>query len=144
MPKLTVELIPFSTSGDNCRSRLPKEEWDKLRNACYEKAEFDCEVCGGHGSKWRVECHEQWEYDLKTMTQSLVKLVALCPACHEAKHIGFASIRGYFKRAFKHLCKVNDWTTEKGDEYLKEVGLKFHGIRDLDWKIESKIKGVKL
>ena len=78
----------------------------------YELAGKRCEVCGGRGSKHPVECHEVWEYDETARVQRLVRMVALCPACHEVKHIGLANIKGRGEIAAAHLAEVNDWTPQ--------------------------------
>ena len=83
--KLTVELVPRSLWGINLRSELPKSKWDKLRKATYKKANFVCEICGGVGRKWPVECHEIWHYDDENKVQRLDGLIALCPPCHQVK-----------------------------------------------------------
>ena len=63
--KLTIELVPQSSWGNNLRSEanLSKGQWDKLRKESYRKANYKCEICGEKGPKWPVECHEIWHYD---------------------------------------------------------------------------------
>lgn len=120
-PKLFIELVPASQFGDNLRSRLPAKLWDLLRRATYEAAGNKCEICGGKGHKWPVECHEKWEYNEETLVQKLTGLIALCPACHEVKHIGLAGIRGRQEIALRHLAKVNAWTYPQALLHLKEA-----------------------
>lgn len=117
--KLTIELVPRTCFYKNLRSELPKEKWDKLRKETYKKAEYKCEICGGKGSKHPVECHEIWSYDDENLIQKLVGLVALCPQCHQVKHIGLAQIQGNYQKALKHLMKVNEWTKEDAEAYIQ-------------------------
>lgn len=107
--KLTIELVPKPLWYSNLRTELPKADWDKLRKEVYRKAAHLCEICGGHGPRWPVECHELWTYDDEKGIQTLQRLIALCPACHSVKHIGYTQVRGptAFKRALMHLMKVN-------------------------------------
>ena len=42
--------------------------------------------------------------------QTLKGLIALCPSCHEVKHIGRAMAVGFGDRALAHLVKVNGIT----------------------------------
>src|SRR5437588_2921912 len=91
---LTVELVPSTCWFSNLRSELDKDDWDRLRHAVYERAGNYCEVCGQRGAQHPVECHEVWEYDDEHSVQRLSGLIALCPACHEAKHMGRASSMG--------------------------------------------------
>jgi hypothetical protein len=65
-----------------------------------------CQCCGGRGDKWPVECHEEWIYDDRAAVQTLDRFIALCPACHEVKHIGLAESRGRFDIAIRHMSFV--------------------------------------
>jgi hypothetical protein len=47
-----------------------------------------------------------------------VRLIALCPACHECKHIGFANVRGRGDIAAAHLASVNQWSAAVADDYI--------------------------
>lgn len=117
--RLTVELVPSSCWFSNLRSELSKYEWDRLRRSVYDLSGNRCEVCGGKGSKHPVECHEVWEYDDAQYVQTLAGLVALCPACHEAKHMGYASSVGRASQARVHLARVNDWSMDDVEMYLE-------------------------
>ena len=134
--KLTVDLVPASQWGDNLRSRLPKKEWDRLRRACYEAAGHKCEVCGGKGRKWPVEAHERWEYDDQARVQRLVGLIALCPSCHEVKHIGRAFAVGRGARAMKHLCKVNGWSEQECAKYLDAARAEWEERSRHEWALD--------
>lgn len=119
--KLTIELVPKGQWGANLRSELPKSEWDRLRKATYRKAGYVCEICGGKGPKWPVECHEIWHYDEDTKTQHLVGLIALCPSCHEVKHMGRTMAVGKGEKGMSHLMKVNGWSREDAQHYVEVV-----------------------
>lgn len=122
---LKVELVPSSSWGNNLRNgaNLSKAEWDKLRKQCYRDAHYKCEVCGGKGPKWPVECHEIWDYNDDTKVQTLKGLIALCPMCHKAKHLGFASTQGMEVFAFvlAHIAKINDLSENELMEYVEKV-----------------------
>jgi len=106
--KLKIELVPETCFFKNLRSEIPPATWDKLRKECYAKADNTCEICGGRGDKHPVECHEIWEYNDSTNTQILKGLIALCPQCHEVKHIGLAQLQGKFGQALSHLAEINN------------------------------------
>lgn len=118
---LTVELVPKGQWGTNLRSELPKKEWDRLRKDCYAKADYCCEICNGKGHRHPVECHEIWHYDEETKTQRLDGLIALCPPCHQVKHIGRTMAIGKGEKAIKHIMKVNGWSKQDVELYLEEV-----------------------
>lgn len=116
-PRLIVELVPSQCWGVNLHEILSRTDWDKLRRTCYDLAGNKCELCGGVGRRHPVEAHEVWAYDEQTHTQSLQRLIALCPSCHEVKHIGRAFAVGFGQRALSHLAMVNGWTKQKALEH---------------------------
>ena len=114
--KLTIELVPDSSWYNNVRALVSPEEWDRLRRTVYRQAKHRCEICGGVGPRHPVECHEVWRYE--DGIQRLVRMIALCPACHEVKHIGFASTQGRGDIALAHLAEVNGWSVDRAVVYL--------------------------
>ena len=137
--RLTIELVPQTCWFSNVRSEVSAADWDRLRKLTSDAAGGQCEVCGGQGPKWPVECHEIWGYDDARHTQTLLGLTALCPACHEVKHIGLANIRGRGDIAARHLAKVNGWTAREAERYIAEQFAawerrsKFQWTLSLDW-----------
>jgi 5-methylcytosine-specific restriction endonuclease McrA len=128
--KLEIELVPKTSFFNNVRSIVTSKQWDILRKECYKKANYKCEICGGGGNNYPVECHEIWEYDDDKYIQKLVRLIALCPRCHEVKHFGRAKIMGNSNRALNHLIKVNGINKEFAISYIGQV---FE-----TWKLRSK------
>ena len=132
--KLTIELVPESCFYSNVRSHLPKSKWDIIRKQAYREAGYKCEVCGGVGPRHPVECHEVWSYDDQTRTQKLERLIALCPACHMVKHIGFANIQGKGEEAADHLAKINGWTREQAGDYIAESFRLWDERNSIEWE----------
>ena len=120
-PRLTIELVPKGQWGINLRSELPSGEWNRLRRSVYHAANYKCEICGGVGPRHPVECHERWDYNEETKTQTLVGLIALCPACHQVKHIGRTQASGRMEDAVNHLMKTNEWDGETALTYIEGV-----------------------
>lgn len=118
--KLTIELVPKTAWYSNVRSNVSKTDWDIIRNKCYKNADYKCEVCGGIGDKHPVECHEIWEYNDETKTQTLIGLIALCPKCHKVKHTGLAYKNNQQDIVIKQLMKVNNMTKDKALDYIEE------------------------
>lgn len=116
--KLFVDLVPRTAWFSNLRSELTASEWDFARKLVAREAGHRCEACGGRGPQHPVECHERWHYDEKTKVQTLIGLVALCPACHEATHFGLATIRGRDAQALAQLKKVRGWPTTKAKKHV--------------------------
>lgn len=124
-PKLTIELVPSTSWGNNLRSRLTKERWDELRKHCYRNANYRCEICGQQGTSqgagWPVEAHEIWSYDDKKHIQTFVRTIALCSYCHKVKHFGRTQAVGEEDLAIKHLMVVNSWTKTQALAYVKDA-----------------------
>lgn len=134
--KLTIELVPSTSWFSNLRSLLNKEEWDKIRKACYKKANYKCEICGGKGTAHPVECHETWDYDEEKGVQKLLNVIALCPSCHQVKHIGLASINGKFDETIAHFCKVNESTKEEAQKHIAEAFDLWKKRSEKDWDLD--------
>lgn len=133
MGLLKIELVPESLWNKNLRNSLTSSQWDCFRRKCYKLANYVCEYCGGVGEKHPVECHEKWEYNDETHVQKLIGFVALCPDCHEVKHIGFAKLNGRFGRAVRHLAKVNVWELGKAIKYTERVYAKWEDRNKFHW-----------
>ena len=133
---MTVELVPASQWGDNLRSRLPKAEWDRLRKETYARAHHRCEICGGRGPRWPVEAHEIWHYDDDNAIQRLDGLIALCPSCHECKHLGRAMAVQRGPQALRHLARVNGWTPEETQAYVVAAFAEWEARSQRTWEID--------
>ena len=136
MTRLTIELVPRGQWGANLRSELPKAQWDRLRKATYAAAGYCCEICGGRGPKWPVECHERWEYDDDTKVQKLVGLIALCPSCHRVKLIGRSMSIGHGDEAVRHLMKVNGWSASDANHYIQAAFETWSKRSREDWTLD--------
>jgi len=137
--KLTVELVPESSWGDNLRSRFKRPEWDLLRKACYEAAGHKCEICGDKGRRHAVECHEIWHYDDEKGLQTLQGLIALCPPCHEVKHIGRAMAVGSGDRALAHLMKVNGMTKAEAIAHVGDAFVLWRKRSGRPWTLDISV-----
>lgn len=133
---LAVELVPSTCWFSNVRSCVSTKTWDFLRKSTYKQAHYRCEVCGGLAYKWAVECHEIWHYDDPKRIQTLTGLTALCPSCHQVKHIGLAGVQGYGEQAEAHLAKINGWNREQTDAYLKTVWDTWHERSCHNWSLD--------
>lgn len=136
IPKLTIELVPSTCWFSNVRSEVSAADWDRIRKRVYAEANYLCEVCGGKGPKHPVEAHEVWDYNDKTKVQKLLRMVALCPSCHEVKHIGFAQQRGFLDRALQHLGKVNGWTLSEALTYTNKAFSTWNKRSQHNWTLD--------
>ena len=140
IPKLSIELVPSTCWYSNIRSNVSTQVWDILRRDTYKRAKYTCEICGGKGNQWPVECHEIFEYiedpELETNIQRLVNLIALCPACHKVKHIGLASIQGLLEDALQHLSQVNNWPAKRAYRYSQQAFRIWEERSLCQWKLD--------
>ena len=135
-PRLTIELVPQTCWFSNVRDQVSPGDWKRIRSEVYENASRRCEICGGRGPKHPVECHEVWEYDEAAGIQRLVRMIALCPACHEVKHMGLAGIRGRADLARAHLAKINGWIPESADRYVEEAFAVWRSRSARPWSLD--------
>ena len=119
--KLQIELVPDGCWFSNVRSNVSARDWDTIRKQVYLEAGYRCEICGGVGAKHPVECHEVWSYDDNIKIQKLELFQALCPPCHEVKHFGFASVRGFRDRALNQFMKINDLNFSTAEAMIDAV-----------------------
>lgn len=146
---LGIELVPKTAWGKNLRTsclaatHLRTCSWDRLRKLAYQKAGNRCEICSGRGPKWPVECHEVWDYRMQTSdgvvvktVQRLDRLIALCPSCHEVKHMGYARVRGREAEAKAHLALVNGWTSQQVQDHVDEMSALFTSRSQHTWTLD--------
>lgn len=137
--RLTVELVPSTCWYTNVRSSVTKEQWDFIRKQVYSAAYDTCEICGGIGDKWPVECHEVWNYDDANHIQKLLRMIALCPKCHAVKHAGRSlMIDGEMDNILLHFNKVNKcknkWKTF--NSHLSKCVQIWHARSAFEWKLD--------
>ena len=133
---LTIELVPKTAWFSNVRSMVAQPDWDRLRKETYRAYGYRCGVCGGVGKHHPVECHEIWQYDDAKRIQKLMGLIALCPRCHEVKHIGFANTQGRGAIATAHLAKVNGWTLAEAKWYVHQQFALWMQRSRLAWQVD--------
>ncbi|HEX8140997.1 MAG TPA: HNH endonuclease [Pyrinomonadaceae bacterium] len=133
---LTIELVPRTSWYRNVRSNVTAAVWERLKRLTSVRAGNVCEICAGRGKKWPVECHEVFDYDDERHVQKLVRLVALCPSCHEVKHIGLAGARGNHGWAVAHLARVNGWSIADAELYVEASFELWHRRSCHQWQLD--------
>ena len=68
--------------------------------------------------------------------QTLVRLIALCPACHEVKHFGRAIAIGRMERAFEHLRAVNEWTPQQTQTHIESAFALWRARSTFAWTLD--------
>ena len=140
---LEIELVPRSAFWSNVRSQVSRADWDRCKRFVAQCSGAKCEICDGAGKKWPVECHETWEYSVPDATgrglQTLVGLIALCPTCHQAKHIGRSLnvlSEAAFTKLFVHIARVNNLTDEQTTDYIEQSFAIWSVRSDAAWDLD--------
>lgn len=134
--KLPIELVPSSCWYTNVRNNVTRSQWDKIRKMIYQRARYRCEICGGIGKRHPVECHEVWIYDDNTYIQKLSHFEALCPRCHEVKHFGFTTTRGFRDRALNQFCLVNNLNLSEAENIIESFYEQWERRNDIQWELD--------
>lgn len=131
---LGVELVPETCWGSNVRKLLEDDPaaWGRIRRVVLAAAGSKCEVCREQG---RLECHEVWDYDDGAHDQRLVRMIALCPACHEVKHIGRARVKGRGPIAMRHLSHTNGWSEAETDIHVQAARALWRERSKYQWSL---------
>ena len=85
---ISMPNLPKPTHGDRMQPRtiFGATTWNRMRNVCYEAANFTCEICGAKVGvdieKRQLHSHELFQIDYKKGTSTFVRCVALCAKCH--------------------------------------------------------------
>lgn len=117
-PILVPEMLPVTTWEQNIRHKMGPDVWDRIRKHAYKAAGYRCEICGTRG---KLEAHELWRLENETTTQRLVRIMALCPLCHKAHHLGIARRLGIFSDVRLQLQRVNGWNDRELAAQIQEA-----------------------
>lgn len=135
---LFVDLVPRSAWYSNLRSEVSKIEWDQIKRQTSNVAGRRCEACGGRGSTWPVECHERWKFDEAAGVQILLRTIALCPACHEATHLGLAEVKGRAGDARTQLMQVNGWSEAETERHIDAAFDTWRRRNEMKWALDAR------
>ena len=131
--KLNIEFVPTTCWYKNVRSIVSPEQWDIIRKSVYKRANYVCDICGDRGKEHPVECHEIWEYDDIKQIQILKGFQALCPSCHEVKHLGRSELTGRGKVAHEWFMKINNLTEKEAKELILDARIQFYIRSQKSW-----------
>ena len=121
--KLTIDLLPKGAWNNDLSKTLAKKDWDTIRNKCYERANHKCEICGYQTDE--LDAHEIWDFNIKTKTQTLKDIIAICSRCHGVKHFRNSERLGYGENAKKHFIRVNKCNELDFATHLAEMQIRF-------------------
>ncbi len=151
-PRLEIEIIPSSLHHKSPRETLGRAWWNRTRKQAYAAAGNRCELCGWTGDRHPVEAHEVYFYDelASPPVQHVIRLIALCPACHAVKHLyrthAVSRERGdpsIYEDALAHLARVNSWDEAQVRAHLEETRVTYERREALGpWRQDFSALGV--
>lgn len=78
-------------------------------------------------------------YDADARVQHLLRMVALCPACHGVKHYGRTAATGYESDALGQLCRVNRWSRRRALRYVDQALTEWQKLCEIKWKVDLSV-----
>ncbi len=132
-PVLVPEMLPVTTWEQNVRHLMGTERWDRIRKHAYKAAGFRCEICAARG---RLEAHELWRLENETQVQKLERILALCPLCHKAHHLGIARRLGMYGEVREHLKRVNGWSERELEAAIADTYETWQQRCDWPWQVD--------
>jgi len=100
---------------------LRGEECERVRLAALTESGARCIYCGHQpGDLAGLRVRSRWEFNDRTLTQRLVAVASLCPACDEARAVLATSdpTAADGRLALAHLAQRNRWTREEAIRYV--------------------------
>lgn len=146
---LFVDLIPSTCWFTNVRSCIHPTDWDRVRHYVYDRVNYICECCGSRTRELgiQLDAHERWHYDIDTLTQKLMRIVALCKPCHQATHMGFATLKGFGEIAKQHLAQVRGFTDAECEQHITEAYDTWKERNQFEWTLDLSLitdNGIRL
>lgn len=115
---------------------MPQKDWDRLRQAAYERAGYKCVICSAEDGQ--LEAHEVWEFDTDKKTQKLTDIIALCKSCHQVKHFRHTKMIGGEEYAKKHFMRINQCDERFFTEHLCEAERRFDELSKIEsWTLDT-------
>jgi hypothetical protein len=140
--RLFVDLVPASCWFRNVRSDIRESHWRGLSKFVITRAGGKCEVCGDAEDRAAgkfLDAHERWQYDYKTKTQKLIRIVCLCKPCHLYTHMGYAASQGREEEAIAHKLKVSGMTRQQVNEEINAAFTLWEKRNWHNWRLDLSI-----
>lgn len=136
--KLSIDLVPKPCWGKNLRKRMPRAEWERIRQQTFEMQGHRCAVCSACG---QLNCHEVWNYDEQALVQHLTGFEAVCVPCHHVTHFGNSeklAQAGHLdiKAVVAHFLAVNGVTRAEFLRHYREAKALWKRRSAMPWKTD--------
>src|SRR2546423_5553566 len=125
--KLTPALVPAPLWGRSVYRRLPRRQWQALRQSVLEAAANTCTHCAAVYEKNMV-CHEVWAYDDLKHVATLTAFEIVCRDCDSVSHfehtLAKAKDEAIAERAnhmIAHLMNVNGISEREAHKLIDDA-----------------------
>ncbi|WP_143016723.1 hypothetical protein [Paraburkholderia phenazinium] len=147
-----ADSIPETSWGSSLSNLLTWPCWNRLRQSAFVATGHRCLLCGA-GEK--LDCHEIWKYYEPSEhgqlhrgalcgVQRLVKLIPVCPDCHETFHLGLARIRGRLDITLERIAALYRLSDDERDAYLAMVKEDWYRRNEFSWALDVSAVGASL
>lgn len=137
---LVVDFGPKSCWCKKIRYALTPDDFKRVEALVIGRTSRTCEACGVVDPEQadRMEVQARWEYDVSDgkHVQRLVRLMAMCSACHEVTHFGKASMDGRRDAALLHLQKAAQMTADNAQAHVDAAYDKLRELNQHEWQLD--------
>lgn len=152
---LRMEIVPQTCWYFNLRKLFTVTKWGEVRNIAYAEYFYTCPFCKEkfwdtsyneftdeikNPTGGGLHAHEIWVYDDDNHVQSLEGIVALCPTCHNIKHM-FRTLKMveegnehiHYDDIVKQFCEVNSISPDEYEKILEFEMTLFYERSKHEW-----------
>lgn len=137
---LVIDFGPKSCWCKKIRYALKPDDFKRVEALVIGRTSRTCEACGVVDPEQtdRMEVQARWEYDVSDgkHVQRLVRLMAMCSACHEVTHFGKASMDGRRDAALLHLQKAAKMTADNAQAHVDGAYDKLRELNQHEWQLD--------
>lgn len=127
---LTIRLIPQSLWG---KSRIKDSDYKKLKQLCFKRCNNKCEYCGYRGKCQEIVMDKIWDYNEKSKTRTLKRLICSCKNCDDAVHMGRSRKENKYIDAREHFKKITNCTNEQLIEHDRNTSKLWGKHNEIEW-----------
>ena len=133
--ELYVDLLPKGSSPI-LRFIMDENDFKTLRNLVVKRVAYKCEICNEEclaKDKKFLEVCERFSYNLKTNTQKLERILALCKACYSTVRVLDKVV------CLGRLMELNDLEKDDGKQHISDAYELWQKRSEQKWKLDISI-----
>ena len=133
--ELYVDLLPKGSSPI-LRFILKETDFTTLRNLVVKRVAYKCEICDEEclaKDKRYLEVCERFSYDLKTNTQKLERILALCKECYNTVRVLDKVV------CLGRLMEFGELDKDDGKQHISDAYELWQKRSEIKWKLDLSI-----